>query len=117
MNSEAAKPTLKSRLDDLWDTYKWLILAAALILIVIVTLVIQSLTRTKPDMTLLYIDADGVTEQEALSLQTGFAAIGADTNEDGEYYLELITLTSDASKISGEYVYDTNVLTAFNTDV
>lgn len=71
---------IKTRLGDLWETHKWLILAAAAVIWLVVSSLAASLTQKTCVLRILLLDSQGSLSQQDMESQV-MAALGLDENK------------------------------------
>ena len=89
----------------LYYNWKWIAVIAAVIAAV-VSLIMWSLGRTKPDYTLAYVGEYGLTEEAEKAILSALQALGEDVNGDGEVIIELqsyVTVDNALGADTAEY--------------
>lgn len=119
MNSnENVKPTLKSRLEDIWDTYKWLVILGACGVVALVVVCFQIFTASEARIRIMYTGSSYLDEYDRSRLQSNAKVIDTTLLTEGKSVVDLLELTVQ-TKLSddGNFIYDQTMLTRFNAEV
>ncbi len=84
--------------NGLYYNWKWIAVIAA-VLAAVVSLIMWSLGKTKPDYTLAYVGRNGLTEGTEKALLSALQALGEDVNGDGEVTVELQTYVTGGNAL------------------
>ena len=93
-------PKIKNWLDYNW---KWIAVMAA-VFAAVVSLIMWSLGKTKPDYTLAYVGKNILTEETEKALISALQALGEDVNGDGEVTIELQTYVTSNNALDADTV-------------
>lgn len=81
--------TFARRLGNWWHYHKWLVLLAAALLVIGITLFAGWLGQTRPDLRVGYVAVQAMDQDAAARLQTALEGICEDSNGDGQVLVAL----------------------------
>ncbi len=84
--------TPKGRWENFWYHYKWVMIGVLFAVAVAVVLIVQAVTKTKPDYIVCMVTQQELSLSATDRLQAEFAAVGKDRNGDGEVVVKLQVL-------------------------
>jgi hypothetical protein len=104
--------------ENLWYHYKWLILIILVLGTVIVVSVVQMVEKGDPDLHILFIGQNYITDEGRKDTEKSLNNLFDDYNGDGELKMDLVELT--VTTIPGEsydYTYQKDSLTRFEAEI
>ena len=96
--SYATPPTPKSRWEDFWYHHKWKVLGIAAAVVIVTVLLVQSLTRVKPDYLICMVTQKTVAPSVVEQLQEELSALATDVNGDGKVTVTIQSLDISANQ-------------------
>lgn len=90
--SPSAPMTPKGKLQNIWYHYKWAILGGLFGIVVLTVLIVQMITKEKPDYQICMATTTLVPEAVVEKLEEALSACGDDLNGDGEVVVQIQAL-------------------------
>lgn len=114
---EIQKPaTAAKKLENFWYHYKWIVIIAVFFVLVFGFITYDTVTRDKPDMTILYLCDNGGTLRN-LEIQQWFEKFTDDFNGDGEIHVSVIDipLNPDSTDYNTQTVTQSKLMTQWQS--
>ncbi len=76
--------TFKEKWGNFWYHYKWPTVVGVLVAVIVTVVIVQMVTKTRPDYTVCLVTQQELSLAAVDRLETEFAKVGQDRNDDGE---------------------------------
>ena len=106
------KLTFSEWIENLWYRYNWMIIILGLIAVFAVIALVQMLSIDDPDVSLLYVGPEYLTQSNRERVKGSFAALADDFDGDGKITADILDITLkryyDVSDAAEYGIYDQN---------